>query len=330
MSKAPVRVAVTGAAGQIGYSLLFRIASGEMLGKDQPVILQLLDLPQAQKAVKGVIMELEDCAFPLLADVIATDDPNVAFKDAQIALLVGARPRGPGMERKDLLTENAKIFTVQGAAIGQHAAPDCKVLVVGNPCNTNAYIAMKTAEKYGRVAAKNFTGMLRLDHNRALSQLAAKTGRPVSTLKNLVVWGNHSPTMYADYRFVTSEGQKVKAMINDDAWNRDVFLPTVGKRGAAIIEARGLSSAASAANAAIDHIRDWVLGSKNQWVTMGIPSDGSYDIPEGIIYGFPVTTENGEYKIVQGLEIDQFSRERMTATLNELLEERDGIKDLLN
>jgi len=325
----PTRVAVTGAAGQIGYSLLFRIASGEMLGKDQPVILQLLDLPQAQKAVKGVIMELEDCAFPLLAGVIATDDPNVAFKDAQVALLVGARPRGPGMERKDLLTENAKIFTVQGAAIGQYADPDVKVLVVGNPCNTNAYIAKEIAVKYGRVNAKNFTGMLRLDHNRALSQLAGKTGRDVSSLKNLVVWGNHSPTMYADYRAVTSNGDNVKALINDEAWNRDVFLPTVGKRGAAIIEARGLSSAASAANAAIDHIRDWVLGSNGEWVTMGIPSDGSYGIPEGIIYGFPVTTEGGEYKIVQGLEIDEFSRERMTHTLNELLEERDGVKDLL-
>jgi malate dehydrogenase len=329
MAKAPVRVAVTGAAGQIGYSLLFRIASGEMLGKDQPVILQLLDLPQAQKAVKGVMMELEDCAFPLLAGMVATDDPNVAFKDAQVCLLVGARPRGPGMERKDLLTENAKIFTVQGAAIGQHAAPDVKVLVVGNPCNTNAYIAKEIAVKFGRVSAKNFTGMLRLDHNRALSQLAGKTGREVSSLKNLVVWGNHSPTMYADYRFTTSNGDKVPALVNDEAWNRDVFLPTVGKRGAAIIEARGLSSAASAANAAIDHIRDWVLGSNGEWVTMGIPSDGSYGIPEGIIYGFPVTTENGEYKIVQGLEIDEFSRERMTHTLNELLEERDGVKDLL-
>ncbi len=329
MAKAPVRVAVTGAAGQIGYSLLFRIASGEMLGKDQPVILQLLDLPQAQKAVKGVMMELEDCAFPLLAGMIATDDPNVAFKDAQVCLLVGARPRGPGMERKDLLTENAKIFTVQGAAIGQYADPDVKVLVVGNPCNTNAYIAKEIAVKYGRVNAKNFTGMLRLDHNRALSQLAGKSGRDVSSLKNLVVWGNHSPTMYADYRFTTSNGDKVPALVNDEAWNRDVFLPTVGKRGAAIIEARGLSSAASAANAAIDHIRDWVLGSNGEWVTMGIPSDGSYGIPEGIIYGFPVTTEGGEYKIVQGLEIDEFSRERMTHALNELLEERDGVKDLL-
>ncbi|HRP76158.1 MAG TPA: malate dehydrogenase [Rhodocyclaceae bacterium] len=329
MSKSPVRVAVTGAAGQIGYSLLFRIASGEMLGKDQPVILQLLDLPQAQKAVNGVMMELQDCAFPLLAGMIATDDPNVAFKDAQVALLVGARPRGPGMERKDLLTENAKIFTVQGAAIGQFAHPDCKILVVGNPCNTNALIARTVGAKFGRVPARNFTAMLRLDHNRALSQLAAKSERDVSSLKKLVVWGNHSPTMYADYRFCESNGDKVKDLINDDAWNRDVFLPTVGKRGAAIIEARGLSSAASAANAAIDHVHDWWLGSNGEWVTMGVPSDGSYGIPEGITYGFPCTTENGEYKIIQGLEIDEFSRERMTHTLNELLEERDGVKDLL-
>lgn len=330
MSKAPVRVTVTGAAGQIGYSLLFRIASGEMLGKDQPVILQLLDLPQAQKAVQGVIMELEDCAFPLLAGMIATDDPAVAFKGTQFALLVGARPRGPGMERKDLLTENAKIFTVQGAAIGQYADPNCKVLVVGNPCNTNAYIAKESAKKFNRVPAKNFTAMLRLDHNRALSQLAAKSGKPVSSLKNLVVWGNHSPTMYADYRFVTADGAKVKTLINDEAWNRDTFLPTVGKRGAAIIEARGLSSAASAANAAIDHMRDWVLGSKGQWVTMGIVSDGSYGIPEGMIYGFPVTTENGEYKLVQGLEIDEFSREKMNFTLKELQEEREGVASLLS
>ena len=329
MSKTPVRVAVTGAAGQIGYSLLFRIASGEMLGIDQPVILHLLDLPQAQKALQGVIMELDDCAFPLLAGIIATDDPNVAFKDAEIALLVGARPRGPGMERKDLLAENAKIFTVQGAAIGQYASPTCKVLVVGNPCNTNAYIAMKSAEKFSRIPAKNFTAMLRLDHNRALSQLSAKTKQPVSSLKNLAVWGNHSPTMYADYRFATSSGASIKDMIKDDQWNKDVFLPTVGKRGAAIIDARGQSSAASAANAAIDHIHDWVLGSKGEWVTMGIPSDGSYDIPQGIIYGFPVTTENGEYKIVQGLVIDDFSRERMNNTLKELEEERAAIQHLL-
>ncbi|WP_341679112.1 malate dehydrogenase [Niveibacterium sp. SC-1] len=329
MAKAPIRVTVTGAAGQIGYALLFRIASGEMLGKDQPVILQLLDLPQAQKALKGVMMELEDCAFPLLAGMIATDDPAVAFKDAQAALLVGARPRGPGMERKDLLAENAKIFTVQGAAIGQFADPACRVLVVGNPCNTNAYIAKESAKKFGRVPSKNFTAMLRLDHNRALSQLANKAGRTVASLKSLVVWGNHSPTMYADYRFVTSNGDKVKDLINDEAWNRDTLLPTVGKRGAAIIEARGLSSAASAANAAIDHMRDWFLGSNGEWVTMGIESDGSYGIPAGMIYGFPVVTSNGEYKLVEGLEIDEFSREKMNLTLKELEEERAGVQDLL-
>lgn len=330
MSKTPARVAVTGAAGQIGYSLLFRIASGEMLGKDQPVILQLLDLPQAQKALKGVMMELDDCAFPLLAGMIASDDPNVAFKDADYALLVGARPRGPGMERKDLLAENAKIFTVQGAAIGLNASPNCKVLVVGNPCNTNAYIAMKSSAKVGgRVPAKNFTAMLRLDHNRALSQLSGKIGRPVTSFKQMTVWGNHSPTMYADYRFASSNGDSVKALVNDQEWNANVFLPTVGKRGAAIIEARGLSSAASAANAAIDHMRDWALGSKGDWVTMGVPSDGSYGIPEGLVFGFPCLTENGEYRIVQGLEIDEFSKACIAKTLNELEEERAGVADLL-
>lgn len=326
--KQPVRVAITGAAGQIGYSLLFRIASGEMLGKDQPVILQLLEVPfeKAQQALKGVIMELEDCAFPLVAGIVATDDPNVAFKDADIALLVGARPRGPGMERKDLLQENAKIFTVQGKALNDVASRDVKVLVVGNPANTNAYIAMKSAPDLNPA---NFTAMLRLDHNRALSQLAAKTGRAVADIENMVVWGNHSPTMYADYRFATVNGDAVKALINDEEWNRGVFLPTVGKRGGAIIEARGLSSAASAANAAIDHIHDWVLGTNGKWVTMGIASDGSYGIPEGIIYGVPVTCENGTYSRIQGLEVDSFSRERMDFTLNELLEERDGVAHLL-
>ncbi|MGB4344048.1 MAG: malate dehydrogenase [Moraxellaceae bacterium] len=326
--KKPVRVAVTGAAGQIGYSLLFRIASGEMLGKDQPVILQMLEVPfeKAQAALKGVMMELEDCAFPLLAGMVGTDDPAVAFKDADYALLVGARPRGPGMERKDLLLENAKIFTVQGKALNDVASRNVKVLVVGNPANTNAYIAMKSAPD---LPAKNFTAMLRLDHNRALSQIAAKTGKAVADIKKLVVWGNHSPTMYADYRFATINGEGVKAMINDEEWNKNVFLPTVGKRGAAIIEARGLSSAASAANAAIDHMRDWALGTNGEWVTMGIPSDSSYGIPEGIMYGVPVTTANGEYTRVEGLEVDAFSRERMDFTLNELLEEREGVKDLL-
>ncbi|HQV41937.1 MAG: malate dehydrogenase [Moraxellaceae bacterium] len=326
--KKPVRVAVTGAAGQIGYSLLFRIASGEMLGKDQPVILQMLEVPfeKAQAALKGVMMELEDCAFPLLAGMVGTDEPNVAFKDADYALLVGARPRGPGMERKDLLLENAKIFTVQGKALNDVASRNVKVLVVGNPANTNAYIAMKSAPD---LPAKNFTAMLRLDHNRALSQIAGKTGKAVADIKKLVVWGNHSPTMYADYRFATINGEGVKAMINDEDWNKNVFLPTVGKRGAAIIEARGLSSAASAANAAIDHMHDWALGTNGEWVTMGIPSDGSYGIPEGIMYGVPVTCANGEYTRVEGLEVDAFSRERMDFTLNELMEEREGVKDLL-
>ncbi|OAV36228.1 Malate dehydrogenase [Moraxella catarrhalis] len=327
--KQPVRVAVTGAAGQIGYSLLFRIASGEMLGKDQPVILQLLEIPveKAQQALQGVIMELDDCAFPLLVDVIGTDDPKVAFKDADYALLVGARPRGPGMERADLLQENAKIFTVQGKALNEVASRDVKVLVVGNPANTNAYIAMKSAPD---LPAKNFTAMLRLDHNRALTQVAKKTGKAVKDIKKLIVWGNHSPTMYADYRFATIDGESVKEMINDQDWNANTFLPTVGKRGAAIIEARGLSSAASAANAAIDHMRDWALGSNGEWVTMGIPSDGSYGIPEGVMFGFPVTTENGEYQIVQDLQIDDFSQERINITLNELEEEHAAIDHLFS
>lgn len=324
--KSPVRVAVTGAAGQIGYALLFRIASGEMLGKDQPVILQLLDLPQAQNAVKGVMMELQDCAFPLLVDMFTTDDPEVAFKDAQIAILVGSRPRSKGMERADLLQANAAIFTVQGAALNKVADRNVKVLVVGNPANTNAYIAMKSAPD---LPSKNFTAMLRLDHNRALSQVAEKTSKPVSQIEKLCVWGNHSPTMYADYRFATINGESVKDMINDQDWNANTFLPTVGKRGAAIIEARGLSSAASAANAAIDHIRDWVLGTNGKWVTMGIPSDGSYGIPKDTMFGFPVTCENGEYKLVEGLEIDDFSRERIDATLKELEEEKAGIAHLL-
>ena len=328
MSKAPVRVAVTGAAGQIGYSLLFRIASGEMLGKDQPVILQLLDLPQAQKACQGVIMELDDCAFPLLAGVFATDNPDVAFKDADICLLVGARPRGPGMERADLLTANGAIFTVQGKSIAENAKENVKVLVVGNPCNTNALIAAAAAKKVGRTNPRNYHGMLRLDHNRAASQLATKTGRPVSSLKKITVWGNHSPTMYADYRFCTSNGDNVKALINDPVWNNDVFLPTVGKRGAAIIEARGLSSAASAANAAIDHMRDWCLGS-DDWVTMGVPSDGSYGIPTGIVFGFPCECKGGEYTIIQGLEIDEYSREKINKTLKELTDEADAVKAML-
>lgn len=326
MAKTPVRVAVTGAAGQIAYSLLFRIANGDLLGKDTPVILQLLDLPQAINAVGGVVMEIEDCAFPTLAGVVITDDPEVAFKDADIAILVGARPRSKGMERADLLAANAAIFKVQGAALNKVASRDVKVLVVGNPANTNAYIAMKSAPD---LPAKNFTAMLRLDHNRALSQLAAKAGVPVSSLEKLAVWGNHSPTMYADYRATTSNGESVKAKINDEAWNRDVFLPTVGKRGAAIIEARGLSSAASAANAAIDHVRDWVLGTNGGWVSMGVPSDGSYGVPEGIVFGVPAICANGEYTVVKGIEMDEFSKERFKITLDELLSEAEGVADLL-
>ena len=326
--KAPLRVAVTGAAGQIGYSLLFRIASGEMLGRDQPVILQLLEVPveKPQAALKGVMMELDDCAFPLLAGMVGTGDPKVAFKDAQIAMLVGARPRGPGMERKDLLLENAKIFVEQGRALDAVASRNVRVLVVGNPANTNAYIAMKSAPSLSK---KCFTAMLRLDHNRAVSQVAAKAGKPVSSIEKMLVWGNHSPTMYADYRFATVGGQSVKGIIDDENWNRNVFLPTVGKRGAAIIEARGLSSAASAANAAIDHVRDWVLGTNGRWVTMGIPSDGSYGIPQDVMYGFPVTCANGEYAMIRDLPIDEFSRERMNLTLKELEEERAGVASMI-
>ena len=328
MNKKPVRVAVTGAAGQIGYALLFRIASGEMLGKDQPVILQLLEIPdeKAQKALSGVMMELDDCAFPLLAGMEAHSDPVKAFKDTDYALLVGARPRSKGMERADLLQANAQIFTAQGRALNAAASRDVKVLVVGNPANTNAYIAMKSAPD---LPAANFTAMLRLDHNRALSQLAAKTGKAVKDFRRMAVWGNHSPTMYADYRFATVDGASVKDMIGDQEWNANVFLPTVGKRGAAIIEARGLSSAASAANAAIEHMRDWALGTGGEWVTMGVPSQGWYGIPNEVMFGFPVTCEGGEYTVVEGLEMDAFSQEKIQATLAELLGERDAVQSLL-
>jgi malate dehydrogenase len=328
MSKKPVRVAVTGAAGQIGYALLFRIASGEMLGKDQPVILQLLEVPVEgpQKALKGVMMELEDCAFPLLHGMEAHADPMTAFKDTDYALLVGSMPRKAGMERAELLSINGKIFIGQGQALNAVASRDVKVLVVGNPANTNAYIAMKSAPDLKR---ENFTAMLRLDHNRALSQVAAKTGKPVAAIRKLCVWGNHSPTMYADYRFATIDGAPVRDMINDQVWNQDVFLPTVGKRGAAIIEARGLSSAASAANAAIDHMRDWALGTNGEWVTMGVPSNGEYGIPKDVMFGYPVTCEGGQYKIVEGLPIDAFSQTCIDKTLAELTGEQDGVKHLL-
>jgi malate dehydrogenase len=327
MNQAPVRVAVTGAAGQIGYALLFRIASGEMLGKDEPVHLQLLEIPdeKAQKALTGVMMELEDCAFPLLAGMEAHSDPASAFKDIDIALLVGARPRTADMERKDLLTANAQIFTAQGKALDKAAKRNVRVLVVGNPANTNAYIAMKSAPSLPK---ENFTAMMRLDHNRALSQLAAKTGKPVTSIEKLVVWGNHSPTMYPDVRFATVDGKPATSLI-DQAWYRETYIPTVAKRGTAIIQARGLSSAASAANAAIDHVRDWVSGSNGKWVTMGVPSDGSYSVPHDVIYGFPCVCRGGQYEVVKGLQIDEFSRQKMDATLKELLEERDGVAHLL-
>ena len=325
--KKPVRVAVTGAAGQIGYSLLFRIASGEMLGKDQPVILQLLEITPALNALNGVVMELEDCAFPLLADIVQSDNPKIAFKDVDIALLVGARPRSKGMERKDLIEANGAIFTVQGQALNEVANRNVKVLVVGNPANTNAYIAMKSAPD---LPQRNFTAMLRLDHNRALSQLASKTGMSVDSIKKLVVWGNHSPTMYPDYRFASIDGKPAPEAVNDQDWYKNTFISTVGKRGAAIIEARGLSSAASAASAAIDHVKDWVLGSSGDWTTMGVPSDGSYGIPEGVIYGFPTICADGDYQIVPNLEIDEFSRSKMDNTLQELEEERSAVSHLLS
>ena len=328
MSKPALRVAVTGAAGQIGYALLFRIASGEMLGKDQPVILQLLEIAdeKAQNALRGVMMELQDCAFPLLQSMTAHSDPLAAFKDVDAAILVGSRPRGPGMERAELLAVNAQIFTAQGKALNAVAKRTVKVLVVGNPANTNAYIAMKSAPDLPR---ENFTAMLRLDHNRALSQLAAKAAVPVADIEHMVVWGNHSPTMYADYRFATVKGVSLKDKINDAEWNANTFLPTVGKRGAAIIEARGLSSAASAANAAIDHMHDWFLGTNGKWVTMGIPSNGEYGIPKDTMFGFPVTCTDGQYTMVKDLAIDAFSQERINKTLEELEGEKTGVAHLL-
>jgi malate dehydrogenase len=327
MAKSPVRVAVTGAAGQIGYALLFRIASGEMLGKDQPVILQLLELPidKAQQALKGVMMELEDCAFPLLADIVGTSDPKVAFKEVQYALLVGAKPRGPGMERKDLLMENAKIFIEQGRALNEAANRDVRVIVVGNPANTNAYIARHSAPD---LPPANFTSMMRLDHNRATSMLAGQVGKSVDDVEKVIVWGNHSPTMYPDIRYATVSGVPAPNLVTEP-WYKGEYIPKVGKRGAAIIEARGLSSAASAANAAIAHMRDWAHGTGGKWVTMGIPSDGSYGIPEGIVCGVPVVCTPGKYERVTGLEIDSFSRQMIDRTLGELTEEREGVQALL-
>lgn len=324
--KTPVRVAVTGAAGQIGYSLLFRIASGQMLGEDQPVILQLLDITPAMDALKGVAMELEDCAFPLLTDIVRTDDPNVAFGDVSYALLVGARPRSKGMERKDLLEANGGIFKPQGEALSANAAKDVKILVVGNPANTNALIAMNNAKN---IPNERFTAMTRLDHNRAMAQLAAKTNTAVSDITKMTIWGNHSATQYPDLFHAEVKGQNAASLVNDQAWLENDFIPTVQQRGAAIIEARGLSSAASAANAAIDHMRTWALGTASgDWVSMAIPSDGSYGVPEGLISSFPVTCANGEYSIVQGLDIDDFSRARIDISAAELAEERDGVREL--
>ena len=324
--KAPVRVTVTGAAGQISYSLLFRIASGEMLGKDQPVILQLLEITPALDALKGVAMELDDCAFPLLDSIITTDDANVAFKDSQYALLVGARPRGPGMERKDLLEANAAIFSVQGKAINDHASRDVKVLVVGNPANTNALIAQRNAPD---IDPRQFTAMTRLDHNRAISQLGAKLELAITEISQMTIWGNHSSTQYPDLHQVKVGGASAIEKV-DTAWYSDTFIPDVQQRGAAIIKARGASSAASAANAAIDHMHDWALGSaEGDWVSMGVYSDGSYGIEEGLIYSFPCTCKDGDWSIVQGVDINEFSREKMSATEQELQEERDAVKSLL-
>jgi len=322
----PVRVAVTGAAGQIGYSLLFRIASGSMLGPDTKVILQLLEVPQALGALEGVKMELDDCAFPLLAGVEMSSDPNVAFGDADVALLVGAMPRKDGMERKDLLSANGGIFKPQGEALAKSARKDVKVLVVGNPANTNALIAMNNASG---IDPRQFTAMMRLDHNRAISQLAARVNAPVASIKKMTVWGNHSVTQYPDLSYCEVDGKAAKALVNDDAWIDSTFIPTVAKRGAAVIKARGSSSAASAANAAVDHIRSWALGTPaGDWVSMAVPSDGSYGVPEGLISSFPCTCSNGKYEIVKNLPVDDYSRAKIDASVAELLEERDAVKGL--
>jgi malate dehydrogenase len=324
--KAPVRVAVTGAAGQIGYSLLFRIAAGEMLGRDQPVVLQLLEVTPAMKALEGVVMEIDDCAFPLVQSIEASDDPNVAFRNADYALLVGARPRGPGMERSDLLAANGGIFKVQGNALNDHASRNVKVIVVGNPANTNAWTAMKCAPDLN---PRNFSAMTRLDHNRAVAQIAQKLGVPVTAIKKMIIWGNHSTTQYPDVHYALVNGAAVKAKL-DHAWYDGSYIPKVAKRGAEIIAARGASSAASAANAALEHMRDWALGTPaDDWTSMAVPSDGSYGIPEGLVYSFPVTCKNGEWSIVQGLSIDDYSRAKMIATQKELEEERDAVLKIL-
>lgn len=325
--KAPIRVTVTGAAGQIGYAAIFRIANGIMLGEDQPIILQLLDLPQAQEVLRGVMMELEDCAFPLLQQIIITDDPKVAFRDTEVAMLIGARPRSKGMERKDLIEANAAIFSAQGKLLNEHAARHVKVLVVGNPANTNALIAMKNAPD---LDPHNFTSMMRLDHNRAIAQVAQKLFQPIHDIKKMVVWGNHSGTQYPDLDHAEIRGRLVRDLLPDQDWVEREFIPTVQKRGTAVIEARGLSSAASAANAAIAHMHDWILGlHHNNWVSMGVPSDGSYGIPEGVIYGFPVRCKQGRYHIVQDLTISELGRKHMEDSYRELSDERAHVKNML-
>lgn len=325
--KSPIRVSVTGAAGNIGYALLFRIANGDLFGPDQPVVLQLLEIPPAMKALEGVAMELDDCAFPLLSGMVLTDDPNVAFAGANWALLVGARPRTKGMERKDLLSANGAIFTVQGKAINDHAASDVRVLVVGNPANTNALIAMRSAPD---VPAERFTAMTRLDHNRAISQLASKSGKPVTAIRKVTIWGNHSATQYPDAFHAEIDGQPAAAVISDDAWIKETFIPTVQKRGAAIIEARGQSSAASAANAAINHVQTWYHGTPDgDWVSMAIPSTGAYGSPDGVIFSYPVTVKDGKYQIVEGLSLSDFDKQMIKVTGDELVEEKTAVEELL-
>ena len=329
MKKTPIRVTVTGAAGRVAYALLFRVASGDMLGADQPIELVLFDLPRAKTAMQGVVMELQDCAFPLLASVLATDDPVLAFKGTQIALLVSARSRRSGMARLDVLADNAKIFAVQGAIIGQHAEPDCKVLVVGNPCNTNACVAQHAAAKFGRIPARNFAALLRLDHNRALTLLASKTARPVASLQRLAMWGNHSPRVYADDRFALSQGDRASTLVGDGAWHQEAFVDAVDERGQAVLATLGHYAAASAASAAIDQMRDWWLGTHGEWTTMGVVSDGAYGVPEGLVFGFPVICDGGDYQIVANLTIDAFALEKIQTNVQELQAELAVVKPLL-
>lgn len=329
MKKTPIRMTVTGAAGRVAYALLFRVASGDMLGADQPIELVLFDLPRAKTALQGVVMELQDCAFPLLASVLATDDPVLAFKGTQIALLVSARSRSSDMARLDVLNDNAKIFAVQGAIIGQHAHPDCKVLVVGNPCNTNACVAQHAAARFGRIPARNFAALLRLDHNRALALLANKTARPVASLQRLALWGNHSPRVYADDRFALSQGDRASTLVGDSAWHQEAFVDAVDQRGQAVLATLGHYAAASAASAAIDQMRDWWLGTHGEWTTMGVVSDGAYGVPEGLVFGFPVICSGGDYQIVADLAIDAFALEKIKTNVQELQAELAVVKPLL-